>query len=146
MISRVWHTTFVWARRALPIPIYQNVGMKSMGEDTILPIEHIVRTPDVMGGKPRIAGQRVSVANIAVLYVIHKWSVPKISRELDLTPSQIHAALSYYYDHRDEIDKSIEGADRLAMAVGVSHTEKRKEIEERWHIMRAGHSGNAKDK
>jgi uncharacterized protein (DUF433 family) len=39
--------------------------------DSILAIEHIVTTPGVMGGEPRVAGHRVTVANIVVLHVWH---------------------------------------------------------------------------
>jgi excisionase family DNA binding protein len=60
-----------------------------------------------MGGRPRIAGRRVSVANIAILYERHGWPVERIVSELDLTPAEIHAALAYYHDHKAEIEQTI---------------------------------------
>jgi len=73
---------------------------------TTLTIEHIARTPGICGGKPRIAGKGIAVQYIAALYNAD-WTVDSIAEEFDLTPGQIHAALSYYFDHKDEIDQAI---------------------------------------
>lgn len=75
--------------------------------DSVLAIEHIVSTPGVMGGKPRIAGQRVSVETVAVLHEMHAWGAEQIAGELGLTLAKVHAALAYYYDHKQELDRSI---------------------------------------
>lgn len=80
---------------------------------SILPIEYIVRTPDISGGQPRIAGSRIRVQDIAV-YNNAGWTANTIADELDLTLSQVYAALSYYLDHKDEIDEAIRNADALA--------------------------------
>jgi uncharacterized protein (DUF433 family) len=85
----------------------------------IIPIEYIAMTPDICGGKPHIAGKRITVQNIAVLHVRNGWSVEQITDELELTPAQIYAALSYYHDHKDEIDQSIREADALARKIGT---------------------------
>jgi uncharacterized protein (DUF433 family) len=77
----------------------------------ILDIQHIESTPGVLGGKPRIAGRGISVANIAVLYERHGWSVERITDQLELDKAQIHAALAYYYDHKSEVDASIDEGD-----------------------------------
>jgi uncharacterized protein (DUF433 family) len=94
----------------------------------IIPIEHIAMTPDICGGKPHIAGRRITVHNIAVLHVRNGWSVEQIANELELTPAQIHAALSYYHDHKDEIDRSIREADNLARDIGTSVEQLRKRM------------------
>jgi uncharacterized protein (DUF433 family) len=70
-------------------------------------IEHIQRTPDLCGGKPHIAGRRITVAHIAVAHEEARLDAETIAAEYDLTLGQVHAALSYYYDHRDEIDQSM---------------------------------------
>ena len=100
-------------------------------DQTVLAIEHIVSTPGVMGGKPRIAGHRVSVENIAVLHAWHQWSVIRITEELGLTIAQVHAALSYYYDHQEEIDRLIAEGEEAAKAVGISSDELKRQIEGR---------------
>jgi uncharacterized protein (DUF433 family) len=68
---------------------------------------HLDRSPDVAGGKARIAGRRVTVQEIAVRCEHFGLDVDEVAAELDLTPAQVHAALSYYFDHRAEIEASI---------------------------------------
>jgi uncharacterized protein (DUF433 family) len=68
---------------------------------------HIVSTPGILGGKPRIAGRRISVEHIAVLNVRLGRSVDDICTDFDLSMAEVHAALAYYFDHQAEIDKSI---------------------------------------
>ena len=42
------------------------------------------------------------------LWTAYQGSTPQeIADEFDLTLGEIHAALSYYFDHHEEIDKSI---------------------------------------
>jgi len=68
---------------------------------------HIEITPDIAGGKPRIAGHRITVQNIVIWHERMGLSADEIAAEYDLTLSEIYAALAYYYDHRVEIDASI---------------------------------------
>lgn len=80
--------------------------------------EHIEITLGVCGGKPRIAGHRIRVQDIAVWY-----------EQMNLTPDEIvyhhpsisladvYAALAYYYDHREEIQADIRVGERLAAEV-----------------------------
>jgi uncharacterized protein (DUF433 family) len=68
---------------------------------------HIEVTPGVAGGKPHIAGHRITVQNVVIW---HEWmglSADEIAAEYNLTLSEVYAALAYYYDHRAEIDESI---------------------------------------
>ena len=65
---------------------------------------HIEITPGVLGGKPRIAGRRISVAHIATLHDRLGQSADEIAVEFDLTLADVYAALAYYFDHREEID------------------------------------------
>ena len=66
--------------------------------------EHIEITPGVLGGKPRIAGHRIAVAQIAQMYLKMGESIEDIARDYNLSPASVHAAMAYYYDHRAEID------------------------------------------
>ena|SRR5436305_5037587 len=80
--------------------------------------EHIEITPGVCGGKPRIAGHRIKVQHVAVWHERMGLSPDEIvSQHPGLTLGDVHAALTYYWDHREEIDKSIqedrEFADKL---------------------------------
>lgn len=57
--------------------------------------EHIVSTPDVLRGKPRIKGTRVPVSLI-LGYLAANYSFEKIHQEFpDLTSEQIAACLDY---------------------------------------------------
>ena len=69
---------------------------------------YIEITPGVAGGKPRVAGHRITVQDIAVWYVRMGRSADEIADDYDLTLAQVHAALAYYFDHREEIDNSIQ--------------------------------------
>jgi uncharacterized protein (DUF433 family) len=73
--------------------------------------EHIEITPGIAGGKPRIAGHRITVQNIVIWHDRLGMSVDEIAAEYDLTQADVHAALAYYFDHRAKIDRSLkEGA------------------------------------
>jgi len=69
--------------------------------------QRIVQTPDICGGKPRIAGHRITVQNIAIWHDRLGWSADEIASEYDLELADIYAALAYYFAHREEIDQSI---------------------------------------
>jgi uncharacterized protein (DUF433 family) len=76
---------------------------------------YIVKTPGTNRGKPRIDGTRITVEMIAEA-VVHHGESPQEYQESHshITVAQIHAALAYYYDHREEIDASIEEGNRFA--------------------------------
>jgi uncharacterized protein (DUF433 family) len=64
----------------------------------------IVRSPDTLGGKPRINGHRVGVHRVAAWWKMGL-SIEEIGERLStLTPAEIHAALAYYHLHREEIE------------------------------------------
>ncbi len=67
--------------------------------------EHIELTPETAGGKPRIRGRRITVECIALWHERLGKSADEIAAEHDLTLADVHAALAYYFDHREEIDR-----------------------------------------
>jgi uncharacterized protein (DUF433 family) len=69
----------------------------------------IVSTPNIRGGRPRIDGHRITVAEVVLAYegALGSWSTERIAKEFDLTHAEIHTALAYYYAHQEEIDHSI---------------------------------------
>ena len=85
--------------------------METYSMPTLTSIQHIVATPGVVGGKPRIDGHRITVQNVVIWHERLGMSVDAIASEYDLTPAQIHSALAYYFDNRVEIDTSL-AADR----------------------------------
>ncbi len=72
--------------------------------DTFSINSHIEMTPGMCGGKPHIAGHRITVQNIVIWHERLGMSADEIANEYDLTLSDIYAALTYYHDHKKEID------------------------------------------
>ena len=74
-----------------------------MSTESVL-VQHIVSTPDIFGGKPCVAGHRIRVMDIVCWHEKRGLSPDEI---LDLCPdlelADIYAALTYYFDHREEI-------------------------------------------
>ncbi|MDT7858125.1 DUF433 domain-containing protein [Rubrivirga sp. S365] len=69
--------------------------------------KHIEATPGVCGGKPRIAGRRITVQNVALWHEREGKTVDEIATEYDLTLGDVHAALAYYYDHKGDVDRRV---------------------------------------
>lgn len=79
-----------------------------------LEVPRIVRTPGTCGGKPRIDGHRIKVEQIAVCHERMGLSADEIvSQHPTITLGQVHAALAYYYEHKDEVDADIEEGKRV---------------------------------
>ena len=69
--------------------------------------QHIVVTPGVAGGRPRIAGHRITVQNIVIWHERLGLSADEIASEHGVSLADVYAALAYYYDHRPELDQAI---------------------------------------
>lgn len=63
--------------------------------------------PEISGGKPHIAGHRITVQNIVVLHELLGLSIDEISSEYDLTIAEIYTALAYYYENKSVIDQTL---------------------------------------
>ncbi len=69
---------------------------------------HIARISGVCGGKPCIAGTRIRVLDIYVWHELHGMSPDEILRDFpQLSMADIFAALTYLWDHRNEIVNSL---------------------------------------
>jgi len=87
-------------------------------ELTPVPREHIVSNAGVCGGKPRIAGSRITVANVVVWYERMGMSADEIvSGHPPLTLADVHAALAYYHDNRTAIEARMADDDRFVDAM-----------------------------
>ena len=110
--------------------------MNRMDTNTILPIEQIATNPRIRNGRPFIVGITTTVADIAVAKVFMMMEADEIVDHYRLTLTQVYSALAFYYDHKAEIDQSIEDRRRLAdemkeNRVGSRHSlvARREEIE-----------------
>ena len=71
--------------------------------------EYVDIDPAVCGGRPRIRGTRIRVQDIVVEHLHHGLCPEEIVNEFPrVTLSGVYAALSYYFDHLDEIRKALD--------------------------------------
>jgi uncharacterized protein (DUF433 family) len=70
--------------------------------------KHIVSTPGVRAGKPRIAGTRISVSDVVVWHFQMGLSLEEIAVKYNLPLAAVYAAISFYFDNKEEIDAKIE--------------------------------------
>ncbi|OFV86424.1 MAG: hypothetical protein A2V74_08815, partial [Acidobacteria bacterium RBG_16_70_10] len=77
---------------------------------------HITQDPRVCSGRPCIAGTRIRVMDIVAAH--QEGHSPEELKEYfssrPLTLAEVHAALAYYYDHRDEIEVAFAEDERLS--------------------------------
>ena len=68
---------------------------------------HITADARIANGTPIIKGTRIAVRTIAGYYQLGL-SVDEILQSLPhLTQSQVHAALTFYFDHQKEVDRDL---------------------------------------
>ena len=69
---------------------------------------YIVSQKDFCGGSPAIRGTKFPVRAV-VNYVLHQGLSPEelVKEFTHLTLAQVYDALSYYYDHKESIDKDL---------------------------------------
>jgi uncharacterized protein (DUF433 family) len=81
-----------------------------------VPSEFISQTPDICGGAPVIAGTRIRVSHIVHRYERERQSPDEIVQAYPhLTLAQVHAALAFYYSHRELVDQEIASSDELLL-------------------------------
>lgn len=78
--------------------------------------DYIETAPETRAGKPRIAGTRITVADIVLMHRRLGRALEEISGTYDLPLAAVYAAMAYYYDHKDEIDRSLDEEEALAEA------------------------------
>jgi uncharacterized protein (DUF433 family) len=75
--------------------------------------EYIGVRPGYCGGEPHILGHRIKVRHVAVWHEQMGMTPTEIAATYPtITLAQVHAALAYYYDHKDEIQAAIEDEKR----------------------------------
>jgi uncharacterized protein (DUF433 family) len=90
---------------------------------TVFP--HITTDPDVCHGAPCIAGTRVRVMDIVAAHEqgISLAELQDYFATRPLTLGEIHAALAYYNDHKNEIEADFAEAERIAAEGAASEAE-----------------------
>ncbi len=66
-------------------------------------------------GVPHITGSTMKVVELVMAQIGHGWSPEELQLQHPyLTVGQIHSALAYYSDNKDELDADIERRSRVA--------------------------------
>lgn len=65
----------------------------------------IDRNSETQGGEPCIAGTRVPVRRVGHLIEREEFSPTETAERYEISVSDVHRALAYYYDHPDEMDR-----------------------------------------
>ncbi|MBK1633458.1 hypothetical protein CKO31_22450 [Thiohalocapsa halophila] len=78
---------------------------------------HVEIRSGVAGGQPHVSGRRIKVRDVAFQQEYLGRDADEIATELDLTLAEVHAALAYYFDHRDEIEQTVADRDALVAAM-----------------------------
>ena len=90
---------------------------------------HITRTPGVCGGEPCIAGHRIKVRHVYVWYDLMGMSTDAIASGWNLSLAQVHAALTYAFEHLDEIRQAIREEEEFVTEMKKNHKSK---LREKW--------------
>ena len=71
-----------------------------------------------------IAGTKTKVVEIVLDRLAHHWDADEIQRQHPhLALAQIYAALAYYHDHQDEMDRNIAARLRKVEDIAASQSE-----------------------
>jgi uncharacterized protein (DUF433 family) len=96
--------------------------------------EHVVLNE---GRVPIIAGTTMKVTELVVEQQAYGWSPEELHFQHPyLTLGQIHSALAYYWDHREELDRDIQS--RLGRAEGLRSKNQPAQLVERFKAQGQG--------
>ena len=82
-----------------------------MADPAQQPKQYIEIQAGYSGGKPHIVGHRIKVQDVVVWHERMGLSVDEIAFQYGLALPEIYAALSYYFDHREQIEQDLRDKD-----------------------------------
>lgn len=82
---------------------------------TVVHHPHVVKQADYCGGKATIDDTRVRVMNVVFLHKHGKSEAEILEIYPDLNRAQVYAALTYFYDHVEEIEAELRADDAAAV-------------------------------
>jgi len=89
----------------------------------------ITSSPEIRGGRPRIAGTGVTVRRIVVWYKLGHMPEEIAERIGHLSVAQVYGALAYYHLNREEIEKDLAEEEAIATALEEQSRKKRQRPE-----------------
>jgi uncharacterized protein (DUF433 family) len=104
-----------WLEEQVPLVLAHDWERYLNGSEVSL-TPHIERTLNVRGGRPRISGRRITVDDIVIMHLRLGQSIEEIVAKYKLSFADVHAALSYYFDHKEDVDRQISADDTLIEA------------------------------
>ena len=91
-------------------------------------MQHITKTPNVCGGKACIAGHRIRVMDIVGWHEKRGYSPDEIIAMFPgIALADVHAALAYYFDNREEIEAEFHQDEETAQFVKTHYPSKLQE-------------------
>ncbi len=87
--------------------------------NTIQSINLIATNPQVRGGRPCIAGTGLRVIDIVMASIFHDRTPGEMAADYSISLAEVHAALAYYYQHKEALDEDI----RQQVAIARQHKE-----------------------
>lgn len=83
---------------------------------------YITQKEGTCGGKPIITGTRIKVSHIVLYHNDMGYTPERIQAMFPhLTLAQVYDALSYYYDHQEEMDEQMAEENRMAENMEREH-------------------------
>ena len=82
--------------------------------------------PGYAGGEPHVKGRRIKVRNIVYWHKRMGLTLDQIAYEYSVELVDVHAALTYYYAHREEISRDIRDNDAFNEALEKASTQEEK--------------------
>ncbi len=66
------------------------------------PIQHI----EIIDGKAYIAGRKLKPKLLGRFFALGSMTIEEIMEEWTLSRAEVHAAVAYYYDHQEELERT----------------------------------------
>ena len=86
-----------------------------------LSIDLITSDQAVRAGRPCVAGTSLRVTDVIIANLYHDRSPDQIAADYELSLAKVHAALAYYYQHKDELDEDIRNQIAAAQLAKEKH-------------------------
>jgi uncharacterized protein (DUF433 family) len=77
---------------------------------------HIEANPAIRGGKPYITGTRITMSDVVLMHLRLGQGLEQIAGHYGISLAALHAAMAYYYDHQEEIDRRMDEEDAVIQA------------------------------
>ena len=97
--------------------------MSTEAADIVTEYAHVICTPGLLGGEPRLAGHRIRVRDVAAARDLGGHSPEAIAGSVfpSLTLAEVYAALAYFENHKAEMDAAARDEARKVAAFESAH-------------------------